>query len=84
MVEANTVPKHSAFGRLVCHLDTRSSWDVPGMQAKVSSSKMEASNNHNSYCSGVGGTHQHNIFGWHKESRDLNTTIPLVLWIPLL
>lgn len=47
MAEADTVPKHSAFWGLACHLDTMSTWAITGIQAKVSASKMEASNNHN-------------------------------------
>lgn len=47
VVEADTAPQLSAFWGPACHLDTVSTWEVPENQAKFSSSKMEASNDHN-------------------------------------
>lgn len=69
MLEADTVPKLSAFWGLACHLDAMSTWDATGTQAKVSSSKMEENNNYNTI-SVVGWGHTHTVL----EEVHINTT----------
>lgn len=87
MVEADTTPQLSAFWGPACRLDTVSTREVPGIQAKFSSSKMEASNDHNTITVVGWGHTQTLLEGVHirqNVSRDLNTVIPFVLLIPLL